>query len=562
MHGRTMTSVDGPGSDPAIGSPLQVPIFRAVLFATVLSNFGALIQSVGAAWLMVSMVPSPQMVALVQASTTLPFTVLALIAGAFADSFDRRKVMLCAQLAMWSLSIALSALTWAGWMSPWLLLCFTFLLGCGTAMHGPAWQSAVGDMVPRPHLPSAIAYNSAGFNLARSIGPAIGGALVAAAGAAAAFLVNALSYVALILVLWRWEPPVKTSSLPRERLDVAISAGLRYVWMSPHLRTIMARAGLFGVTASTVSALMPLIARDLIGGGAATYGVLLGAFGVGAVIGAIGNTRLRRRFSAELIARLGGTLLGLGAIVTAASSHIGLTAVSLLFAGAGWVLTLSTFNISVQLASPRWVAARAVSIYQMIAFGMMAVGAWLIGLVAEHNGVATALLIGGTAQLLTMLSGLVLPLPAVQDLNLDPLRLWTEPATAVPIESRSGPVVITIEYRIASDKVLAFLAAMGERRRVRRRDGAHGWTLLRDLHDPELWIERYHFATWADYLRHNQRRTQADAENIAMLQQLQKNGEPLRVHRMLERQTGTLPAARRSDPPILTDSNVDPTRSS
>ena len=556
-----MSSTAETASPSTVESPFSNRTFRAIWFAAVLSNFGGLIQSVGAAWMMTSMVGSPRMVAMVQASTALPFMLFALLAGAVADNLDRRRVMLTAQGFMLVVSAILCLFAWLGWLTPWMLLGFTFLIGCGTAMNGPAWQASVGDIVQRPQLPSAVALNSAGFNMARSVGPAIGGAIVAAAGGAAAFLVNTVSYLGLIAVLLRWRPNYAPRLLPREGLLVAMGAGLRYVSMSPNLRMVMLRGSAFGLTANAAPALMPIVARDLIKGGPLTFGILLGAFGIGAVLGGLGSVRLRRRFSTEAVVRLASLSLAIGTAVTAVSPYLALTMAALLLSGAAWVVALATFNVTVQLASPRWVVARALSIYQMTTFGGMAVGAWVLGIVAEHHGVSFGLLTGAVVLVAVMMLGLVLPLPQVEELNLDPLSQWTEPETAVPLEPRSGPVVITIEYRIEPPNIVAFLAAMTERRRIRRRDGANGWTLLRDLHDPELWIERYHVATWLDYVRHNQRRTHADAESIATLQTLQKEGVPLRVHRMLERQTGSLPTARRSDPAIIVDTAADPSRS-
>jgi MFS family permease len=340
-----------------------------------------------------------------------------------------------------------------------------------------------------------------------------------------------------------------------------MGAGLRYVAMSPNLRVVMVRAMCFGLTANAAPALMPLVARDLVGGGPLTYGVLLGAFGIGAVIGGLSSGRLRSWLTTEAMIRLASLALVFGTAVTALSPYLAVTIGALMIAGASWVLALSTFNITTQLASPRWVVARALSVYQMVTFGGMAAGAWALGRIAEHHSVSTALLIGAVVQATVVLIGFLLPLPEAEDLNLDPINQWTEPDTAIQLEPRSGPVVITIEYRIEAANIVNFLAAMTERRRIRRRDGAHGWTLLRDLHDPELWIERYHVATWLDYVRHNQRRTHADAENLAALRALQKPGEPFRVHRMIERQTGSLPDIRRHDPITAHDMISDPARS-
>ena len=542
-------------------APFTVPIFREVWVANLASNFGGLIQSVGASWMMVSLASSPKFVALVQASTTLPIMLLSLWAGAVADNLDRRLVMLWAQSFMLVVSAGLALCAWLGLLSPWLLLGFTFLIGCGTAFNGPAWQASVGDMVPRPVLPGAIALNSMGFNIARSVGPAIGGLIVAAAGAATAFLANAISYLGLIVVLARWRPDTPPRLLPRERLGDAMGAGLRYVAMSPNLRIVMLRAGLFGVAASALPALMPLVARDLVGGGALTYGVLLGAFGIGAVGGALASGWLRHRLSTERVVLIGALALALGAAATAVSPFIAGTLIALLLAGAGWVLALSTFNVTVQMASPRWVVGRALAVYQMAAFGGMAAGSWGFGLIAEDRDVTVALLAAAMVQIAGALLGFRAPLPQVDALNLDPLSGWTEPETAVAIESRSGPVVVTIEYRIAQKDIVTFLRVMGERGRIRRRDGARHWTLLRDLGDPLLWVERYHVPTWLDYVRHNQRRTHADADNSAQIAALHEGPAPPVVHRMIERQTGSLPLTRAPGAREMSGPMTDPTGS-
>lgn len=548
--------------DAAPVSPLGFAIFRAVWIASMASNFGGLIQSVGASWLMTSIAPSPTMVALVQSSTTLPIMLLSLWAGAVADNLDRRIVMLWAQTFMLIVSLVLALCAWTGALSPWLLLAFTFLIGCGTAFNGPAWQASVGDMVPRTALPNAVAYNSMGFNIARSVGPAIGGLIVAAAGPAAAFAVNAVSYVGLIFVLARWRPVRPPRLLPRETLGVAMAAGVRYAAMSPTLRIVLLRAALFGVAASAVPALMPLVARDLITGGPLVYGLLLGAFGLGAVGGALTSGRLRARFSTETIVRIATVALAVGAVATGLSHITVLTILALALAGGGWVLALSTFNVTVQMAAPRWVVARALALYQMAAFGGMALGAWLFGEMAEDHGVRIALLAAGLLQGGGLLLGLRLALPQVEHLNLDPVSRWTEPKTAVPVQPSSGPIVITIEYRIQPANVIEFLAAMNERRRIRIRDGARHWTLLRDLADAELWIERYHVPTWLDYVRHQERRTQADVANFERIRALHGSAEPPVVHRRIERQTGSLPSTRAPDAQDMADPLTDPTRSS
>lgn len=545
-------------------APLRYPIFRAVWIASLGSNFGGLIQAVGASWMMTSITDSADMVALVQASTTLPIMLLSLVAGALADNLDRRRMMLAAQAFMLTVSITLAVFTWAGLVTPWLLLLFTFLIGCGAAFNGPAWQASVGEMVPRKDLAGAIMLNSMGFNMARSVGPAVGGLIVAVAGAAAAFAVNAVSYIGLVTVLVRWKPDYPPRLLPRETLGVAMSAGVRYVAMSPSIGAVLLRGLVFGVAASAIPALMPLVARELIGGGPLVYGLLFGAFGIGAVAGAFSRGPLRAVMSPEMVVRLSCITFGLAAVAVGLSPVLWLTMPALMVTGAGWVLALSSFNVTVQMSAPRWVVARALSLYQMATFGGMAAGSWGWGLIAEGHGVAMALYVSALVQLGCTLIGLRVPLPASEHLNLDPLRSWKEPRTAVPILGRSGPVVVTIDYVIHKEDVLDFLAAMSERRRIRRRDGARHWTLARDLADPEKWVERYQTPTWLDYVRHNQRVTQADAEITERIRALHKGVEPPQVHRMIERQTGTVPAGRapHPHPRELHEPLTDPTRSS
>lgn len=543
-------------------SAMRYPIFRRVWFASISSHFGGMIQSVGASWLMLSIAQSADMVALVQASVALPVMLFSLVAGAMADNFDRRRMMLGAQVFMLVVSVALAICAWSGVITPWLLLLFTFLIGSGAAFNSPAWHASVGDMVPRGELPGAVALNSMGFNLARSVGPAIGGAIVAAAGAAAAFAINAVSYLALVVVLARWRPERSPRLLPREALGSAMMTGVRYVAMSPAVRTVLGRAAFFGVGASAVMALMPLVAQDLVGGGPLTFGLLLGAFGVGAVSGAMGSTRLREALSTEGLVRGACIAFAAAVAIAAMSSLLVLTMAALLLAGAAWVLAMSTFNVTVQLSTPRWVVARSLSLYQMAAFGGMALGSWLWGFLANLADVRMALLAAAAVMVVCALIGLLAPLARLTELNLDPLSRFKEPATAVQVQPRTGPVVVTVEYRIGEEDVLEFLGAMAERRRIRRRDGARNWRVLRDLADPEVWIERYETPTWLDYLRHNSRLTHDDATIPEQLRALHRGPGGPRVRRMIERHTIPLHTEPASGSQSLTEPAGDSTRTS
>jgi Arabinose efflux permease len=504
--------------------------------ASIASNLGGLIQAVGAAWMMTSISTSENMVALVQASTTLPLMLFSLVAGAIADNFERRRVMLTAQAFMFVVSFLLTATAYLGLVTPWSLLLFTFLIGCGVALNNPSWQASVGDMVPREDLPGAVSLNSMGFNITRSVGPAIGGMIVAAAGAAAAFAVNTVSYFALIYALWRWKPAIPKTNLPREDLGQAISAGIRYMAMSPNLGKVLFRGFVFGLTASAIMALLPIVARDLVGGGPLTFGAMLGAFGAGAIVGAVLNERVRELFSSEDIIRLSFSGFAVATAVIGASTNVFISSMALIVAGAFWVLALSLFNTVVQLSTPRWVVGRALSLYQTATFGGMAAGSWLWGALAESQGATNALHASSLLMILGVLIGFRLPMPPMSSLDLNPLNRFNEPPLKLDIRPRSGPIVIQIDYEIADADLTKFLTLMVERRRIRIRDGARNWTLMRDLENPEIWTETYHTPTWVEYVRHNQRRTQSDAENADQLLSLHRGASRPRVHRMIERQ--------------------------
>ena len=519
-------------------APFHSRVFAMIWTASLVSNFGSLIQAVGASWMMTSIAPSADMVALVQASTTLPIMLLSLASGATADIWDRRLVMLIAQVLMLCVSLALTITAYMGQITPWTLLALTFLLGCGTALYGPAWQSSVGEQVPRPDLPSAVALNSLSFNIARTAGPAIGGIIVANAGPPVAFLTNALSYVALIVVLMLWRRPKPAPFLPPENMLMAMGAGVRYARLSPEIRTVLLRGVAFGVLGSSVWALMPLIARDLIGGNAVTYGVLLGAFGSGAVLGALGSTSLRNRYTNEVIVRASTVGFGVSSLVTAVSSWHALSMLALMLGGASWVLALSTFNVTVQISSPRWVVGRTVAIYQMVTFGGLAVGSWLSGVIANEFGLSRCLLITGALMSVSALLGKRLPLRQPEGLNLDPSRTFSSESRAqLDRLIDTGPVVVTVEYRIAVDDAEPFRLAMRELRRIRRRDGAKRWSLMQDMAAPEIWIERYHSPNWVEHLRRHHRFTVSDREIERKALDFHQGPEAPHVRHLIERRT-------------------------
>jgi len=391
-------------------SPLRYRIFLYLLLGSLLSNFGNAIQSVGAAWHLTASGQPADIVALMQSATNLPIMLLALPAGAWADMFDRRVVMLGAQCGMFLLSVGLAALAARGTASPMIVIGLTALLACGVAIFNPALSASIGGIVPRTELAAAVALNILAFNVARSLGPAIGGGIVALGGAQAAFVANALSYLAVIVILWRWRPD-EAAPPDRKPLLAAIAEGFRFARQSAPVRTIMLRAVTFTTTGAAAWALMPLVAADLLGKGSVTFGLLLGALGLGAVIGAASATWFRTRYASEAIVRAAGILYGLGCVGVSLAPPLPLMLVLLVASGAGWVQALSGFSVAGQLWSPRPLVGRVTAMVSSLTFGGIALGSWLWGHVAESHGVAIALLASGVGMVVLPVIGLLLPMP-------------------------------------------------------------------------------------------------------------------------------------------------------
>jgi MFS family permease len=528
------------GSRPGILSPLGHAVFRRIWTASLLSNLGLLIMGVGAAWSMTQMTASADKVALVQTALMLPVALISAPAGALADMFDRRIVGLVALTIAFAGAASLSGLAWLGVVTPALLLAFCFLIGSGMALFGPAWQASVGEQVPSHALPSAIALNGISYNIARSFGPAIGGFIVASAGAIAAFATNALFYLPLIVVLLLWRRVKEPARLPPERLARAVVSGVRYILHSPSIRIVLARTLITGIVGGSVSALMPLVTRDLLHRGAENYGIMLGSFGAGAVIGALNVANLRSRLGAEEAVRLCLVMMSAGVAVVAVSRSSLLTGAALMIAGAGWTASVTLFNVGVQLAAPRWVAGRALAAYQASISGGIAFGSWVWGSTANVVGVKGALLASSLALLASTALGFWMRMPRVSgavEQALDPLA---DPEVRLPLTARSGPITVEIEYRVDPRRARLFYAVMQQVQRSRQRNGAYGWSFARDIADPELWTERFHCPTWLDYLRQRARSTDAERMLHQRANEFQIGPEPVRVRRMLERPIGSV----------------------
>ena len=522
-----------------VAAPLRHTVFRRIWLASLLSNLGLLIQGVGAAWAMTQMTSSADKVALVQTALMLPVMLISMPAGAIADMYDRRIVALVSLSIALVGATALSVLAWLGLVTPEVLLAFCFIVGSGMALFGPAWQSSVSEQVPAETLPSAVALNGISYNIARSFGPAIGGIVVATAGAVAAFAINAVLYIPLLVVLFLWRRTSEPSRLPRERLNRAIVSGVRYIANSPSIRIVLARTLVTGLIGGSVSALMPLVARDLLHGGAQTYGIMLGAFGMGAVIGALNIGEVRKRMSGEAAVRA-CTLTMAGAIAAVALSREPvLTAAALVVAGAAWMLAVALFNIGVQLSAPRWVAGRSLAAFQASIAGGIAIGSWGWGRLTDAAGVETALLVSAALMFASPLLGRWLKMPPI-DARTEAAELLADPEVRLPLTGRSGPLVVEIGYRVDQENARAFHNVMQEVQLSRQRNGAYGWSIARDIADPELWTERYHCPTWLDYLRQRNRSTQSERALHQRAMDFHLGPAPVRVRRMLERPFGSV----------------------
>ena len=528
---------ESPAEKPFSGfEPLKSPLFRDLWIASTVSNLGGWMQDTAGTWLMTVLTPSPLLIALMQTAASLPVLVLGLLAGATADIFDRRRLLLFWQTWMLAAVALLSLLTFLNIISPWVLLSLTFLLSVGVAMNSPAWQAIVPELIPHEQLPEAVSLNSAGFNLARALGPALGGLTVAAfthadTGAAWSFLLNSLSFVGVIFVLYQWKRrPLFKSALPAERIYGSMRAGLRYVQYAPLLKAALARAFVFTVFVSAVWALLAVVAAQDLHQGALGYGILNGSMGLGAVIGATSLPHVRRRFSADMIIA-GSTGVFVVTLLVLAFVHYALVVIPvLLCAGFCWTSTMSTLNLAVQLSTPRWVQARSLGIYQMVFSGGMALGSFIWGLIAEHA--STPISLAAAA------GGLLITLPLSNRLHVlrGELPDFTPfssksliPQLAIEPEMTDGPVRIMIEFSVHPNDYNDFVHAIHKLKNIRLRDGAMRWGVFQDADDPCHLTETFVMESWIDYLRQRERFTAADRVIHSRVFSFHRGSQPPRI---------------------------------
>lgn len=503
-------------SPPRSGTwtPLLYTWFRWLWIANVVSNVGTWMQNVGAAWLMTELAPSALLVALVQTATNLPVFLLGVPSGAIGDLFDRRRLLLLTQGLMLAAAAVLGALTLMGATGPWTLLWLTFALGLGATMNGPTWQAIMPDLVPQTELPAAIALNSVGFNLARAVGPALGGAVVATVGAGAAFVLNAISFVGVMIVLflWRRGPEHQPQPLSTERVGAAMLAGMRYVRFAPPIHSVLFRSGSFIISAAALWSLLPLIAKVELHRESTGYGVLLGCLGVGCILGAMMLHRMRQLLSLDSMVTAAVALFGALNILLAYLTSYAAVAAALIVTGVCWMTVNSTLTTATQTSVPGWVRARALAAYLLVFQGAMAVGSVIWGAVATRIGLRATLLAAGIALIAAAAATFRLRLAGPRDLDTRPSNHWPEPVMVVERHEEHGPVLVTVEYSIAPGDAREFARAMRHMRRLRRRDGAIRWGLFEDAATPGRYIETFVVESWAEHLRQHERVTIADRQ--------------------------------------------------
>ena len=525
--------------EPSPWAPFKSKVFSALWVSGIVSTIGVRMHEVGAAWLMTSLTTDPLMVALVQSATSLPIFLFALLAGAIADVVSKRKMLIIVQLIMAVVAGVMTYIVYKGYMTPILLLVFIFLLGTGAAFVAPAKQAIVPQLIPKEDLQSAIALNSVGFNLSRSVGPAIAGIVITTVGIAAPFAFNAISFLLIIGALLMWCPFKIIGDLPKERIPGAIMAGLRYVRYSPPLKDTLWKAFAFFVSVSAFWALLPLLVKTELQGDARLFGLLIGMIGLGAVFGAILLPKVKRAFAPQKLVALASILL---IAVFMVAAFIQVEAVMMFVCvvfGACWIWVLSTFNVSAQLALPDWVRARGLAIYLMVFFGSMSLGSLVWGLMASELGICHAIFVAAVTLGLGTFLTRKRELNQGKALDLSPSTHWPEPIVIMDSEDEEAfleersPVMVTVEYQIDKPDVQQFLSLMYQLGCARKQYGAYTWNILEESDKPGIFIEQFMDVSWLQHLRHHRRLTGRDYELEQQVHALHRGGEPPKVRHFL-----------------------------
>jgi predicted MFS family arabinose efflux permease len=526
----SIATATGPAK-ATFAAPFRHRAFAVIWTATLVSNIGGWMYSAASGWLMTSLNPDPLIVSLVQAASTLPIFLLALPAGALADIFDKRNYLIVVEVLTTAVSAFYAVMVSLGLATPGNLLLFTFLIGAAGALTIPAWQAVVTRLVPKDDLPAGIAANSVGVNISRAIGPAIGGAVIAALGIAAPFWVNAISNLCVVGALLWWRDAKKTTSqLPSERFGHAMLAGLRYARHNPHLRATMVRATGFFLFASAYWALLPLVARQQIAGGPGLYGILLGVIGVGAVSGAFFLPWLKSRLGPDWLMALGALGQALAMVLYALAREPLLALAASAIAGASWIAALATLSVSAQIALPDWVRGRGLALYTTVFFGCLSFGSAAWGEVAAIVGLSAAHFLAAAGMALAIAVTWPWKLHTGGGADLTPSMHWPVPVTVEAIDEDRGPVLVAVEYRIRPEDRAAFLDALAAVEPERRRDGAYRWGVFEDAAVAGRMVETFLVASWMEHLRQHERVTNADRAVEECVRKFQLDGEPKITH--------------------------------
>ena len=488
-------------------SPFKHRTFAILWLASLVSTIGSWIHAVGAGWMMTSLSDSPFMVSLVQSITTLPIFLFALPAGALGDIYNRRQLLLITIVCMLLAAVTFAVMSWFEWVSAFSLLLFTFLLGVGAAFSAPAWQAVIPNMVPKSELPQAVALGGISINLSRAIGPAFAGVLITSYGIASPFVANVCCIVFIVLVLkwWQYQPTQQNETVPKERFFSAMKAGVNYASHSAPLKATMWHVLGFMFFANAYWGLLPIIAKDLLGGDAAYYGFLMALTGFGAVMGALFLPTLKKQFNANQLVALGslGTCLVTGYFSLAGSKLMALMA-SFLF-GMSWILVLASVNVSAQQALPDWIKARGLALFMMVFYGSMSVGSAVWGLVADATSIQTSVLIAALGGMVFILLSHRAKLQQGADLDLTPSQHWPAPRVNSVVSHDVGPIIIQVAYLIKEEDRSRFLGAIHQMQPARKRQGAYNWGVYEDVAQPGRFIEHFMENSWADHLRHHER---------------------------------------------------------
>ena len=489
-------------------APLSVPVFRMLWLTWVAANTCMWMNDVAAAWLMTTLTTSPILVALVQSASTLPVFLLGLPSGALADILDRRRYFIATQFWVAAVAVVLAVAIAAGGMTAPLLLALTFANGIGLAMRWPVFAAIVPELVSRPQLPAALALNGVAMNASRIMGPLLAGAIIASAGSAWVFVLNAALSLVAAFTIMRWKRVHTPSPLGRERLASAMRVGVQFVRQSPRMRAVLWRISIFFLHATALLALLPLLAKGLEGGGAGTFTLLLASMGAGAITAAMFLPRLRQAMARDVLVIRGTALQAAATGVMAVAPNVYVAVPAMFVGGMAWITTANSLSVSAQLALPNWVRARGMSIYQMAIMGSTALGAAVWGQVATWSNVHASLGIAAVTGVLAMLVVQRRVADRSMEEDLSPSRAFKAPVADAP--PGTGPVVVTIEYFIDPARATEFRAVMQESRRSRLRQGALDWQLLHDISRPARYVERIEDESWTEHLRRFDRVTASD----------------------------------------------------